>query len=129
MPNLRMTWSIALLALLFVGAGVLHFVMPRPYERIVPVWLPNAALLVKLSGVAEILGGLGLLVPATRHAAGWGLILLLISVFPANVEMLRLARATHASRLWQAGLWLRLPLQVVLIWWVWRSAARPSAGG
>ncbi len=119
-----MTWSIALLALLFVGAGVLHFVMPRPYERIVPVWLPNAALLVKLSGVAEILGGLGLLIPVTRQAAGWGLILLLISVFPANVEMLRLARAGHATRLWQAGLWFRLPLQALLMWWVWRSAVR-----
>ena len=129
MPNLRMSWPIALLALLFVAAGVLHFVLPRPYERIVPAWLPNAALLVKLSGVAEILGGLGLLIPVTRQAAGWGLILLLLSVFPANVEMLRLARATHASRLWQAGLWLRLPLQALLIWWVWRSAARISAGG
>ena len=52
MPNLRMSWPIALLALLFVAAGVLHFVLPRPYERIVPAWLPNAALLVKLSGVA-----------------------------------------------------------------------------
>ena len=129
MPNFRMTWSIALLALLFVGAGVLHFVMPRPYERIVPQWLPNAALLVKLSGVAEILGGLGLLIPVTRQAAGWGLILLLISVFPANVEMLRLARAGHATRLWQAGLWLRLPLQALMIWWVWRSAARIPTGG
>jgi uncharacterized membrane protein len=121
----RISWSIALLAVLFIGAGVLHFVRSQPFERIVPAWLPNAALLVRVSGVAELMGGIGLLIPATRVAAGWGLILLLAAVFPANVEMLRLARAADSSRfLWIGALWARLPLQVVLIWWVWRAAAR-----
>ncbi|MEP7346789.1 MAG: hypothetical protein ABI877_16065 [Gemmatimonadaceae bacterium] len=122
----RIRWSIILIAAIFVVSGVLHFLIPLPYERIVPPWLPNAALLVQLSGLAELIGALGLLWPPTRRAAGWGLILLLIAVFPANVEMLRQARASGASLAWQGTLWLRLPLQVVMIWWIWRSAARRS---
>jgi uncharacterized membrane protein len=125
--NIRIPWSIALLAILFVGAGALHFIIPRPYEGLVPTWLPNSPIVVRLSGVVELLGGVGILIPVTRPAAGRGLILLLIAVFPANVEMLRLAHAASASGLWQVGLWLRLPLQVALIWWVWRAAAGGSA--
>jgi uncharacterized membrane protein len=65
----------------------------------------------------------------SRRAAGIGLVLLLIAVFPANVEMLRQARASHAAGLWQAALWMRLPLQPLLIWWIWRIAIRrPPVG-
>ena len=124
--NMRISSSLAVLAMLFIGAGALHFISPRPYEEIVPTWLANAPLLVRLSGVAELLGGVGLLIPVMRCAAGWGLILLLVAVFPANLEMLRLAHSANASGLWQAGLWLRLPLQAALIWWVWRVASRGS---
>ena len=118
-------WSIILIAALFLVSAVLHFVMPLPYERIVPQWLPNAPLIVQLSGIAEFAGAMGVLWRRTRRAAGWGLILLLVFVFPANVEMLRQARVAEAALSWQAVLWLRLPLQGALIWWVWRSAARP----
>jgi len=123
--GMRLSWSIGLLALLFVAGGAMHFILPHSYEEVVPAWLPKAPLLVRLSGIAEIVGGLGLLLPATRAAAAWGLILLLLAVFPANVEMLRLAQAAGAARLWQAALALRLPLQGVLIWWVWRAALEP----
>jgi uncharacterized membrane protein len=119
MPS-RFSLSTAILAAVFVIAGAMHFVIPASYERIVPEWLPNATLLVQISGVAEILGGIGLLVPNVRRYAGIGLIALLVAVFPANVEMLRLALADDASFLAEAALWLRLPLQPVLIWWVWR---------
>ena len=129
-----MTWSRALLAVFFMGAGVLHFVIPQYYERIVPQWLPNASLLVAVSGVAELLGGIGVVFARTRRGAGWGLIALLIAVFPANVQMLRLAMAAHAGVASQAALWIRLPVQGLLIWWVWRAAVavgqrdrRPSA--
>ncbi len=122
----RFRWSVILIALLFITAGVLHFLIPRPYERIVPLWLPNAPGLVQLSGIAEIAGALGLLWTRTRRAAGWGLILLLVAVFPANMEMLRQARAADVALSWQGVLWLRLPLQGVLIWWIWRSAVRPT---
>ena len=129
-----MTWSRALLAVFFMGAGVLHFVIPQYYERIVPPWLPNASLLVAVSGVAELLGGIGVVFARTRRGAGWGLIALLIAVFPANVQMLLLAMAAHAGMASQTALWIRLPVQGLLIWWVWRAAVavgpqhrRPSA--
>ncbi len=104
--------------------GALHFVLPRMYVSMMPGWLPDwlpsPLALVYFSGVAEILGGAGLLIPATRTAAALGLILLLIAVFPANIEMLRLAQARGASTAFQVALWIRLPLQPLLIWWVWR---------
>ncbi|TGD78012.1 DoxX family protein [Hymenobacter wooponensis] len=109
-----------LLALLFVGAGVAHFVAPAPFVRIVPPYLPAALLLVYVSGLAEILGGLGLLLPITRQPAGLGLVALLIAVFPANVYMLQTHGAGMPVPVW--ALWLRLPLQLVLIAWVWWSA-------
>ena len=102
----------------------MHFVVPRSYERIVPAWLPNAALLVIVSGVAEIAGGIGVLIPGLQRVAGVGLIVLLVAVFPANVEMLRLAREAGAPFFAQAALWLRLPIQPALIWWVWRASLR-----
>jgi len=114
--------SLGLMALLFVFAGVMHFVKPAPYIGIMPPWLPHPALLVLLSGIAEVAGGLGVLLPATRVIAGWGLIALLVAVFPANVQMFLDARAKGAGVLWMAAVTARLPLQALLIWWVWRSA-------
>ena len=114
-------WLRAGLALLFVGAGVLHFVRPAPFLRIVPPALPAPGLLVLLSGVAEVAGGLGLLLPATRRLAGWGLLALLLAVFPANVYMVGLASELHIPA-WV--LWARLPLQPLLGWAVWRAALR-----
>ncbi len=104
----------------FVVAGVLHFAIPRFYMAIMPAWLPSPLGLVYVSGVFEALGGIGLLVPATRTVAGIGLILLLVAVLPANIEMLRLAQVRGASPIFQAACWLRLPLQPVLMYWVWR---------
>jgi uncharacterized membrane protein len=109
------------LALLFVSAGVLHFVRPAPFLRIVPPALPAPGLLVMLSGVAEVAGGLGLLLPATRRLASWGLLALLAAVFPANVYMVGLASELHLPA-WV--LWARLPLQPLLMWAVWRAALR-----
>ena len=94
------------MAVLFTVAGVLHFVFPAMYAKIVPPYLPSPRLLVAVSGVAEIAGGLGMLWPVTRRAAGWGLIALLIAVLPANIYM-------------GWALWFRVPMQAVLIWWVW----------
>jgi uncharacterized membrane protein len=121
-----MRLSRVLLAVLFVAAGVAHFIRRDSFVGMVPTWLPNAALLVAVSGIAEMAGGVGLLVPAVRRAAGWGLIALLIAVFPANVHMLADARATGASTAWQTALWIRLPIQPLLIWWVWRAAIKST---
>jgi uncharacterized membrane protein len=123
----RPTLALVLLAMIFCVAGTMHFVAPAPFVRIVPAWLPSPALLVFVSGVAEIAGGVGILLPATRVAAGWGLIALLVAVFPANIRMLQDAHAARASAIWQSLLVLRLPLQPLLVYWVWRAAVRAHA--
>ena len=73
------------LALAMMGIGTLHFVRPKPFVRIVPKYLPAPLTLVYVSGFFEILGGVGLLIPATRAWAAWGLIALYVAVFPANL--------------------------------------------
>jgi uncharacterized membrane protein len=102
----------------FVLAGAMHFVVPRTYQRMMPPHVPRHRELVYVSGVAEIVGGLGLIPRATRRPAGWWLIATLIAVFPANVHM-----ALHPEE-WPeipggaTGLWARLPFQAVFIAWV-----------
>lgn len=102
----------------FVLAGANHFAHPALYVRIVPPSFPDPALLVAVSGVCEIAGGMGLLVRRLRVAAGWGLVALLIAVFPANLHMARHPAASGIS-IPEWMLLLRLPLQGVLIVWVW----------
>ena len=118
----------ALLAAAFVFAGVMHFVITAQYMRIMPPWLPWHRELVLLSGICEIAGGIGLLVRPARQAAGAGLVLLLVTVLPANVQMLLNARASHASALAQGLLWARLPLQLALIAWVAYAAGLRRRG-
>ncbi len=112
-----------LLAAFFIQAGVNHFVMPRPYEQIVPPRLKgNAKLLVQVSGVAEVVGGVGVLLPWTRRLSGLGLIALLAAVFPANVYMAR--EPEHFRRIPRWALYARLPLQPLAMLWAWRATRR-----
>lgn len=104
-----------------MAAGVGHFVMPEFYLAMMPPWIPAPLAMVYASGVAEAAGGLGLLAPRFRRAAGVGLIMLLVAVFPANIQMLLNARADGAPFSKEMLLWLRLPLQPLFIWWVWRA--------
>jgi uncharacterized membrane protein len=110
-----------------VSAGALHFISPEPYVAMTPAVLPAPLLLVYISGVAEILGGLGLILPATRRLAAWGLIALYLAIFPANINMAinQLPLGDHALPSW--ALWARLPLQLVLIAWAYRYT-RPING-
>jgi len=111
------TWR-TLFAVLFVIAGVLHFVFTPVYMKIMPPYLPAARLLVQVSGLCEVLGGLGLLAPEMRRLAAWGLVTLLIAVLPANIQM-ALDHARWAGiPVW--ALWARVTLQAPLIWWAWR---------
>jgi uncharacterized membrane protein len=114
------------LALAMIAVGVDHFVLPDFFVRIVPRALPSPLFLVQLSGVCEVLGGLGLLVPKTRRAAGIGLVLLYVAVFPANVNMVLHPELGGAVPLW--ALWARLPFQVVFIALaLWTSGVYPRA--
>lgn len=105
------------LAASIILAGTLHFVIPDPFVKIVPSSLAHPLALVYISGVFEILGGIGLLLPPVSQAAAWGLILLFIAVFPANINMavnhIDLPGIPDSSVL----RWGRLPLQAVLIAW------------
>lgn len=106
-----------LLALFFVGVGVTHFTNEEAFIAIVPPYLPAARALVWISGVFEILGGLGVLFVRTRRRAGIGLIALLVAVFPANVHMALHPEAFPELPAW--GLYARLPFQLLFIAWVW----------
>lgn len=108
-----------MLGLLFLGAGVPHFTHTASYERIMPPWLPAPHELVLLSGAAEMVGGAMVLLPRLRRPARWWLVALLVAVFPANVHMA--VQPELAAGVPAALLWLRLPLQVVLIAWVVRA--------
>lgn len=100
-------------------AGVMHFVAPKGFVRIVPPSLPKPELLVAISGVAEICGGVGLLIPATQQAAAWGLVALFVAIFPANVYMARARIPFGKTQVPDWALWARLPLQAVLIAWAY----------
>jgi len=102
----------------YVVAGVAHFVMTRMYVGIMPDYMPAHRELVLLSGAAEIAGGLGVLVPQTQRAAAWGLVVLLVAVMPANVWMVQHPERYPGIPVW--AMWVRLPLQGVLVWWAWR---------
>jgi uncharacterized membrane protein len=106
-----------LLAATMTFAGIMHFISPRAYLKMMPRALPFPGALVAISGVFEILGGVGLLIPSTQRWAAWGLIALLIAVFPANVNMAihRIPLGKKALPTW--ALWARLPLQGVVIAW------------
>ena len=108
------------LALLFVLAGIAHFITPTPYLAIMPPFIPWPAAMVALSGIAEILGGLGVLFRSTRRIAGWWLIVLLMAVFPANIQALSTGMVLGGYAVPEWLLWARLLLQVLLIIWVWR---------
>ncbi|MDB6072313.1 MAG: DoxX family protein [Verrucomicrobiales bacterium] len=111
--------SVGLLAVFFIVAGINHFRDPAVYLGMMPKWLPWPDKLQLLAGAAEVAGGLGVLIPAVRRWAAWGLLLLLVAVFPANLQV-----ALHG---WPGApfavspwiLWARLPLQAVLMAWVW----------
>ena len=110
-----------LFAALFVGGGVMHFVAPEVYLKIMPPALPFPRALVLVSGVFEVALGVLLLVPATSRLAAWGLIALLIAVFPANVYMYQHPEMFHVPPL---ALLLRLPLQGALILWAYAYTRR-----
>ncbi len=115
------------LAAFFVSAGAVHFLRPAPYLAIMPQFVPWPAALVAASGAAEIIGGLGVLFPWSRRAAGWGLIALLIAVFPANLQAIANGMSIGGWRVPVWLLWARLPFQGLLVAWVYASCLRAKA--
>ncbi len=107
-----------LLGFVFILAGVLHFLRPKPYEQMMPEWLPLHREAVLISGVAEAAGGMALLADRSARAGCWWLVATLLAVFPANVHM---AMEPDKVAFLRGGripgwlLWVRLPLQPLLI--------------
>jgi len=112
--------------LFFVLAGVNHFLRPALYLSIMPQWLPFPSAANWISGAAEIAGGIGVLIRPLRTAAAWGLILLLAAVFPANIHMA--LQGGGAYRIPDWILWVRLPMQLLFVAWVYFSSLRKKDG-
>lgn len=107
-----------LAALFFVVAGLNHFRQPEIYLGMMPPFLPWPEVLNYISGVVEVLGGLGLLSASTRRLAAWGLLALLVAVFPANIYVALEGRMPGLD-VSPLTLWLRLPFQFLFMAWVW----------
>lgn len=114
-----------LLAVFFVVAGLNHFRDPAFYLAMIPPMLPAPEALNVISGAAEILGGVGVLIARVRRAAGFGLIALLIAIFPANLYLALEGKMAGLDAS-PTALWVRLPFQAVFILWVWWVAVRRS---
>ena len=127
MLELLVAWpkriALILLAVAFVVAGSNHFVSPEFFVAIMPPYLPAHLELVYLSGVFEIAGGIGVLIPRVRSLAGWGLVLLLVAVFPANFHMAM--NPELFSDVSPFALYVRLPMQIAFILWAY-WATRPD---
>lgn len=113
-----------LLSVFFVSAGLAHFFAPDFFVAIVPSYLPHALLLVYISGVAELAGGIAIQIPRLRKLAGWGLIALLVAVFPANIHAFQHGMDFAGKPVDGWVLLARLPLQVVFIYWVYWACCR-----
>ena len=108
-----------LLVAFMIVSGIGHFAVTDSYVAMVPAALPWPRLLVYISGVAELAGGIGLLIPRVRRAAAIGIVLLLIAVFPANVNMAVNHLSPPGMHIAPFALWARLPFQALFIAWAW----------
>ena len=108
-------WHLYLMATIYIFAGLNHFRKPKMYERIIPPYLPNAKFLNLASGVAEIVFGTALLIPNFSKWGAWGIVLLLIAFFSVHIYMLQDKKASFGLPRWL--LWLRIPIQFLLILW------------
>lgn len=105
------------MAIIYVLAGILHFLKPQPYLRIMPPKIPAPKLMVAISGFFEILFGVALLFDSTQSYAAFGIIVLLIAIFPANIYMAQRMYQKQSKNRWVA--YVRLPLQLILIYWAY----------
>lgn len=108
-------WHLYLMAIIYIGAGIMHFVRPKMYMRILPSYLPGHKFLVNLSGISEIILGIALFFSVTKDLAIYGIIAMLIFFLPVHVHMLFDKRAAMGLPKWML-IW-RIPLQFALMFW------------
>lgn len=114
---MSLPWHLYLMALLYLLAGINHFRKPRLYQKIIPPFFKNPKLVNQLSGLVEIVLAIALCIPMLTPYAAWGVIVLLLAIFPANIHMFLDKRASLGLPQWV--LFLRLPLQFLLIFWAY----------
>ena len=114
---MNLPWHQFVMGLLYVLAGINHFRNPRLYLKIIPPYFSNPKLLNKLSGLAEIILGIGVCIPIISSISAIGIIILLLAVFPANIYMYQNEKARLGLPKW--AVLLRLPLQLLLIYWAY----------
>ena len=114
---MNLPWHLYAMALLYILAGINHFRVPRLYKKIIPSYLPNHGLLNVLSGAIEVVLGVALLIPFLTIYAAWGVMLLLIAVYPAHIYMITHTSASMGLPRWV--LFFRLLLQLVLLYWAY----------
>lgn len=114
---MHLPWHLYVMALIYLLAGINHFRVPRLYLRIIPPALPAPKALNYISGAAEVLLAVCLCIPDISTLAAWGIIALLVAVFPANVYMYTNPKAGMKLPRW--ALLLRLLLQPLFIYWAW----------
>lgn len=110
-------WHLYVMAVIYILAGLNHFRAPKMYERIIPPILTSPKIINVISGLVEVLLGVLLLVPKFSAWAAWGIIILLIAVFPANLYMVTNKKASFGLPKWL--LIARLPLQLLLMYWAY----------
>ncbi|OXA98026.1 DoxX family protein [Flavobacterium oncorhynchi] len=115
---MNLPWHLYLMAILYILAGLNHFRNPGMYIKIIPPVFKNPKVINILSGAAEIVLGILLTLSFSTHIAAWGIIALLIAIFPANLYMYQNKKASFDLPKWI--LFVRLPLQVVLIFWAYQ---------
>lgn len=113
----ELPWHLYLMGIIYTVAGLNHFRSPKTYLRIIPPYFPNPKLLNSIAGIAEVILGIGLCIPATSTLSAWGIIALLIAIFPANLFMFTNKKA--GMGLPKIVLLIRLPLQILLIFWAY----------
>lgn len=118
-----------LLATFYAAAGIIHLTNPAPFVGVTPAWVPHPAEVVMATGLCELAGAIGLLTLRWRKAAGWGLALYAVCVYPANIQ-----HAVHdLGGGTGLGWWYHAPrlfLQPLILWWaLWASAAVSPPGG
>ncbi|MCB0720992.1 MAG: DoxX family membrane protein [Ignavibacteriae bacterium] len=112
-------------SVMFIFTGISHFTNTEAFLAITPDFIPATKEMIYLSGIFEILGAIGLQLPRFRKFSAWGLILLLLAVFPANINAAVngiLTEVAFGIGIWY--LWVRLLFQPVFIWWVWWSSLK-----
>ncbi len=115
---MSLPWHLYAMSLLYILAGINHFRIPKLYYKIIPPYFYNQKLLNITSGVAEIILGITLCIPQLSNYAAWGIIILLIAIFPANIFMYQNDKAALGLPKWVRL--LRLPLQFLLIYWAFQ---------